>query len=413
MRRFALAWGALTRPRTWSGAPAPRRRQSGVALIVVVATMVIMTILVSEMAYGSTVRVMVAAHQRDRAQAEWLAQSGVNLYRLILTANKQLEKSSMGDMLSSMLPGVGDALWQMVPVINTGLLRMLFASGGDVSDDEVAAYASSGKVSDEVANESREASRFSGKGFLDFDGDFSAEISDEESKINVNALADRSADQALQDNPTALQLYGLMSGDENDQWFYERNLDRWDLIANLADWVDQDTMGSGTRGGYEDNLYNNLDSPYLAKNAAFDTKEEIRLVSGWEDEVFDRFEDSLTVWGSGKKNLNTITDELLAGLLRAYVEQPLNDSTVEQIVLAVRTQSYITPFTKGSELVNFVKGLGYEVNPAMATLFSSSSQTFTIKSTGLVGDSAVTLTAVVDYGSKGGTSGKVLYWRAD
>ena len=36
-------------------------------------------------------------------------------------------------------------------------------------------------------------------------------------------------------------------------------------------WVDLDGMGSGRSGGQEDGLYNNLDSPYLSKNAPLDT----------------------------------------------------------------------------------------------------------------------------------------------
>ena len=44
-----------------------------------------------------------------------------------------------------------------------------------------------------------------------------------------------------------------MSGQTEDQWFYDQNLDRWEVIANLKDWVDSDTTRSGTQEGYEDN----------------------------------------------------------------------------------------------------------------------------------------------------------------
>ena len=46
------------------------------------------------------------------------------------------------------------------------------------------------------------------------------------------------------------------------------------VIAQIKDWVDSDTYRSGRLGGYEDNLYNTLDPPYLSKNAPFDTLEE-------------------------------------------------------------------------------------------------------------------------------------------
>ena len=408
-------WAALTKRR---GRGPARRSRGGIALLVVLTTVLVLTILVSELSYTSTVRLMVAAHSRDRAQAVWLARSGVNLYRLILTANKQLEKSGIGESLQEYTGiNIGDALWQLLPSINTGLLRMLFSAGGDASDleeEDVATFKQTGKVSDAVAEESRQGGLFDDKNFLDFDGDFSAEITDEESKINVNNLANRDTTQSIQLNATALQLYGRMSGEENDEWFREHNLDRWELIANLADWVDQDNLRAAAQGGYEDNLYNRLQSPYLTKNAPFDTKEEIRLVEGWQDDVYDRFKDDLTIWGTGKININTASDEQIKGLIRAYVTPMPNDSTLELLVEQVRNQLMVVgSFKKGKEFTSFLEGLGYTVSGDLAQALSSSSYTFTLTSTGLVGDSAATITAVVDYGTKGGTVGKVLYWRED
>ena len=53
-----------------------------------------------------------------------------------------------------------------------------------------------------------------------------------------------------------------MAGEENDQWFRDRNIDPLDIIANLK-------AGDPTRalasGGQEDGLYNNLDSPTSKK----------------------------------------------------------------------------------------------------------------------------------------------------
>ena len=79
------------------------------------------------------------------------------------------------------------------------------------------------------------------------------------------------------ESPTAQRLFALMGGEENDEWFMERNIDRWEVIGNLKDWVDVDNLRSGGLGGDEDGLYNRLDDPYLTKNAKFDTLEEILL----------------------------------------------------------------------------------------------------------------------------------------
>lgn len=418
MRRL---WNALTRPRSLGRRPGrARRSRGGIALLVVVTTLLVLTVIISELSYAATVRVMVAYHQRDRVAASWLARSGVNFYRLILTANKQLAKSDFAAQIEQYTGlNLGDALWQMVPTINTGLLRMLFTGtelGEGNSDEEDAAiedFQQTGRVAEEVAAESREGSAFENRNFLDFDGDFAADITDNESLINVNILSARDTSKSIQDDPTGKLLFALMSGEENDLWFHERNLDRWELIGNLADWVDADNLRSSGLGGYEDNLYNKLDPPYLAKNAAFDTKEEIRMVEGWQDDVFERFGDKLTIWDSGKININTAGDELIKALIRAYVSPVPNDSTLEAAITQLREYMLLTNFKKGKEFATYLTEQGYTVDPKLASVLTNTSTTFTLTSTGVVGDSMATITAVVEYGTRGGTVGKVLYWRED
>ena len=109
-----------------------RRRRSGIALLVAMSTILVLTVVVTELTYTARVRFVLAAHEKERAQAYWVSQTGINIYKLLLTANKEMEKNSaMGSVAGSFGINLGDALWQWVPVINTGLMRMLFAAGGD------------------------------------------------------------------------------------------------------------------------------------------------------------------------------------------------------------------------------------------------------------------------------------------
>lgn len=400
-------WRALTKPRAFGSTR--RRRRSGIALLVAISTVLILTVVVTELTYNARVRYLIAAHEKERAQAYWVSQTGINLYKLILSANKSMEGSSAGGMAESLGINIGDALWQWVSVINTGLMRMLFASGGDIDDDDLDEFKKTGEVSDEVEEASREASRFSDKNFLDFDGDFNAEVTDEDSKLNVSLLANHSG--LLTESAVGQQLYGLMSGEENDAWFRDRNIDRWDMIANLKDWVDVDTMGSGRSGGQEDNLYNNRDSAYLAKNAAFDTFDEIRLVEGWQDDVMERFGDQLTIHGTGKININTATDEVLFALIKAYVMPAPMDQQVHQIVEQIREHMWFTNFNNGKDFAQFLGGMGYTVSDELQSQLGKSSKTFKVVSTGLVGNTSVTTTAIIDYNSS--QVGEVIYWRVD
>jgi type II secretory pathway component PulK len=416
MKALRWLWTELTRPR---GLGHRRRHsRSGVAILVVVVAVMVLTILVTELTYGARVRFLVAAHQRDRVAAYWLARSGFNIYRILLVANKELGKNSqLSDMTSQFGINLGDALWQMLPTLNTGLLRMLLTGDGDVSEEEVQDFVSSGQLSEEVREESREQSIFSDKNFLDFEGDFSAEVKDHESRVNVNAFAAEDPSLPIQQSATAQLLYALMSGEENDQWFHEKNLDRWELIANLKDWVDADSYRSGTTGGYEDNLYNRGDDPFMTKNAPFDTVDEIRVVDGWQGEVFDKFGSNLTVYGAqGKININTASPELINAFIRGCSETPVRDIEIaaclerDDIEMLMALESWDKP----ENFVNFFQNNCQMTlkTECVANWFTDSSQTFDVVSTGLVGTSSVTIRAVLDF--SGGTSeGKLVYWRVD
>jgi type II secretory pathway component PulK len=404
-------WRALTRPRGRGRGRAGSR--SGVAMLVVITTVMIMTVVVTDLAYSSRVRFVVSAHARDRNQAFWLARSGVLIYQLILTASKEIGSN---EMLKEF--GLGDSLWQMVPQINTGLMRMLLVggdSGGDLEEEQLTDFAQTGQVDAAVAEQSRETGLFSDRNFLDFAGDFSADLEDQESRINVNALSQCSSTEAIADCATANLLYQLMSGDDEDQWFLERNIDRWEIIGNLKDWVDADGDRSGGRGGYEDALYNTQDEPYLAKNASFDSLEEIRLVDGWQGEVFDKYGDKLTVWGSGAKvNINSpsLAPETLRMLIKSLAETAPTDAELDQVIDDIELAMSVQDFDDGKAFCGYLENTyGWDMKDSCNDVLTNTSKTFRIASTGLVGDSALSITVVLDYSSK--SSGKLLYWRVD
>ncbi len=431
-RPIRWLWRELTRPRgvrphprhaRWRAAMVRGRRRSrdsrsGVALLVVVSAIMIITVLVSEMNYGARVRLLLAAHQKEEVQAYWLARTGINLYKLILAGNMALKDSPISQYAGNFGVNIGDALWQAVPFISTGLMRMIFVAGGDVDqldEEDIQEVTTSGTVSEEIAEQSREelsSGRFSDKHFLDFDGDFNASIVDEDSKVNLNGFSSRSSADILQEELTATTLYGIMSGQEQDQWFYDRDIDRWEIIGNVADWVDTDNTRCGLRSGYEDDLYNRLEpSPYLAKNAPFDSKEEIKLVDGWEGEVYDKLEDRITVWGSGKVNINTASQEVMFGLLKAYCQGTPADSVVQHCQDIMAEQVLFSDWQNANDFTEYLQNnCGCTPDDNMANVITTSSSVFTVTSMGVVGETTVTITAVLDYSSGSGT---MKYWRVD
>ena len=415
-------WCALTRPRSLRGRAHARRRQSGVAILVVVTTLMFLTIVVTELAYGARVRYLVAMHQAERVQAQWLARTGLNFYRLVLVANHELENNPQ---IKNMAENFGmpiENLWQMVPQLNTGLLRMLMGNGGDaseVSDASLESLRTTGQLAEEdqaKVEEQQQTSRFADRDWLSFDGDFMAEVKDHESRINVNAFANEGAVTTIQESATGQLLAAVMGGEENETWLRQRNLNKWELIGNLKDWVDQDSMRSGGMGGYEDALYNTLEPPYLTKNAPFDSVEEIRTVAGWEGAVYERFKQNLTVYGdpSGKVNIYTIEDGLMMGLIRAcVVPMPVDTQILRTLEIMALNDPFMTYLQDGKKLASALTAAGMPADEACITnKVTKTSQTFTITSTGLVGESSATITAVLDF-SGSSSEGRLVYWRMD
>ncbi|MSP54544.1 MAG: hypothetical protein EXR69_02905 [Myxococcales bacterium] len=390
-----------------------RRDRRGIALLLVLAAILTLTVLVTDITFGARVRTLTAVHARQQSQAYYLANSGISIYRLILMANSQIARQPMyKQAMEAMGIPSGDALWKMIPFINTGLLRMLLvADGSDIEEEDAEEFQQSGQVSDQVAEESREeGGHFSSRNFLDFEGDFSVSIRGEDCRVNVNALSTRDPATPVQNTAIGLQLAGVMSGEANDQWLRERNLDKWDLISNLADWVDTDDIVSSGKGSYEDDYYNRSEFPYLSKNAKFDSREEIRLVEGWQDEVYDRFAGQVTIYGGGKIDINCADDAGLKGLCLANITG-CTDDMATRFVHAFHEAELTTAFNKGTDFVKWCEANGFAVsNPQLASMITTKNNYFTLTSTGLVGDASARITAVVDYTSD---TGRVLFWKVE
>lgn len=260
-------WHELTRPRGHQRHRfyrVGRSSRAGVAMITVIAAITLLTVITTEIAYAATVRIKLAAHHRDEVAAEALAATGVNLYRLILMASKQIGRNPYIVEFGAMMGVNADTLWGMVPFINTQMMRMIFVTDGDLDEDEAALMQQEG-LTDEQLAESREGRR----NFLDFDGDFSASIEDEARRIFVGNLKATSMAELIELHQVQ-ELQGMMSTEENRTFFLDNNMEKLELISNLVDWTDTDDVRL-YQGGDEAAPYQKLDSPYLPKNAPFDT----------------------------------------------------------------------------------------------------------------------------------------------
>lgn len=413
---FARVGHALTRPRGAVRHRYYRVRQSsraGVALLMVLSSILLMTVLVSEIAYSATVRLSLAAHHRDEAKAEALAFSGMQFYRLVLMASKSLGRNPMIQTVGQYMGLNGDSLWQILPSFNTGLIRMVFVSGSDI--DTLGPEGTGVGLTDEQVAKTRESTSSTKRNFLDFDGDFSAMVKDEARFIYVGGL--RATDlQSLTQLHPAQQLAGMMNKEEHNQFFYDNDLDRTELIANLVDWTDADDIRL-FEGGYEESLYERLENPYRPKNAPFDTREEIRLVDGWHlDSVWERFGRYLTIYGEGKVNVNTAPRPVLRGILTAYADGFYAEQQIDlwlDMLFQYRGRPVSADgvyFNSPQSFVQFMSEVvGMPLKQEVVQSITTESTVFRVVSTGEVGDARVEVVAVYDFSSS--PTGRVLNFR--
>lgn len=122
------------------------------------------------------------------------------------------------------------------------------------------------------------------------------QIKDEERKINVNLAG-------FNELARLFQVAACMSEGEAQ-----------DLAASIIDWRDSDSVLFSPAGGAEDPYYRNTSFPYEAKDAAFDVLDEILLVKGMSQDIFEKVRNLLTIYGDGRVNFNTASSAVLLAL---------------------------------------------------------------------------------------------------
>lgn len=221
--------------------------ERGAALILVLWVTLLLTMIAAAFAASVRVEGRAALNAREEAQAQALAVAGFN----------QAVAELMGE-------------WDYNALTEDGQTALVRLAGGQASSPQGGPAVREGKLGQ---------------------GRFRYRVLDEERRINVN-LADRKTLIRL------LEGVGIASGAERD------------IVADsILDWIDEDSLHR--LNGAEDNYYRGLTPSYGAKNGPMDSIEELRLVRGVTPEIYQLLAPYLTVWGSGKVNINTADETLL------------------------------------------------------------------------------------------------------
>lgn len=313
------------------------KNKKGVALVLVLASIVVLTTFAVELSYSTNVSYRLAQNDLNRLQADYLAKSALNFMLLELKFDRMfrqiVESQNLGQYLgeSANLP-----LCQQFPM-STGLIRAVFTGGGLAA---LTGGSETAESSEDVSEPSPEQEKIEEKQkdvsisqektaeeFLDFEGDFEAECIDEGTKINLNGFAGLSLTPAAESETSPFEqykqfLFWFLSEKQFELLFKDADIKITDVVDNIGDWIDVNTevngMGGKTGGG-EKMAYDKLGVTYPVRNGKLLSLLEAYLINDVIDDWFAPLIDYFTVYGDGKINVCNAKSEVVEGLIRRYV----------------------------------------------------------------------------------------------
>jgi len=214
-------------------------------------------------------------------------------------------------------------------------------------------------------------------------GTLRVEITEENGKLNLNSLVFPNG-ELTETHPMAVRLFTALKVST-------------DLCDAIVDWTD--VNDEPRPGGAETAYYKSLPTPYQAKNASFDTLDELRMVKGYDDKTLAILIPFVTVYGDAQSqiNVNTAPAEILA---------VLNDQMTPELAKRILEYRKTTPIKSPGEITR-ISGLE-SIGIGLQTKISVKGSVYRILSHAQVNETTRTVEAVVRIN---GQQSSVLYWR--
>ena len=416
----------------------------GVALVVTMITLAIGSAVVMDFGQRETIRYKLAVNHKDALQAELLAQSGLEMARLILMVQEPLQAlMSQAEAFGVGLPA--DTVWEVLP-LNSDLLKQvvsgdLFAMLGipiaqkepeEKPQENLVAKSSNGTQTSTGAEDVPPQSRFEaplgGFGAFPDNASFTVKIGDEAGKISLRSWAEDGVIE--QHKKTVELLHALFMPPRYDDLFRQGTadapaVDRWELVGNLYDWTQPGDQrvdpqapvkrwGAASTGS-KSALYAGYDA-VRPKNAYYDSQEELGLVHGMTDTHMNLFDNAITIYGGkdSKVNLRSAKPQVIQAVMR-YCAKDSRDTrfSTEEALQELMTQWEKYLEEEGSktpdDLIEFLKLQEIEIGEQKCkAAMGEKSEIFTIQSTGQAGRVSRTLISVVGVNK---TNEDVYYFR--
>jgi type II secretory pathway component PulK len=234
-----------------------RGQEQGVALVMTLFVVALVTVLVLEYHFDASVEIDLAMNYANDVQAYHLALAGMRFAQALL---QQAPKDTNGPEDTWYKLGLVPACFspqQLLELATAGLGDGLPTEGRDAKT----------ALSQRVADHRVEDIGQEGAGCV------SLRITDENSKLPINALRPPISDDNQQPDSRWVNIF--------KRFFESFKIDP-EVVDALIDWLDIGDNPRGT-GGAERSYYESLPMPYAPPNGPMRTPGEIRLVKGLDD----------------------------------------------------------------------------------------------------------------------------------
>jgi general secretion pathway protein K len=350
----------------------PLNNSKGVALLQTLFLVMLIIFIVNQVNFETAVEYTMNAQSLHRIKAYQAAKSGVEISLLRISIYNKVS----AQLAKSMGSGASGSMNQMLNMIYSFPLTWPMVLPGDKAS-----------VENETLNDITKKSLM--------DATFATQIQSED-LLNINDLDSPLEGQRERVRNALLQLFrGKM---ELDREWVDRNREFpfEDIINNIKDWIDPDTQGSN--GSNESRYYAKLreldrdnQNPY-PPNRHFRTIDEIRMVPGVNDEIFQLIKPAFSVFGPMGINPN-LAD---AGALKS-LHKSLTDEIVQKIISRRERMYEGGPYKDADDFFNYVSRQGGRISQdeqSKIPLRFESPCNFRIQSSGSSGKTVITITAI-------------------
>lgn len=344
----------------------PLKNNRGSAILYSVFLMSLLLFIALEISKDAIVEYQAALNAVKRVQSYYAAKSCTQISLLRIKAYQQAS-ASLGKSLPD--PTMLDLLWQFP-------LSWPIALPTEMSDTSKDDFNSITKQST-------------------FKHQFSSKITSESGKIDINDLA--SPSEGIR-NKTREQILLLFASKLQDESAFSKKYANFrfnELVNDIADWVDPDKVRIDG-GAAEMTRYPDVRSDFIPPNQPFKTIEELHMVYGMTDEIFDVLKPAITLFGGKGINVNYADKPTLKAL-----DTRMTDEVVDQILRRRSDLALGGPFKDEQDFFGFISGYGVNTanfNEDRLPLYFDSEINFNVNCIGVVGSVQREITSVVyDY----------------